>query len=257
VGVDSQIKTQDFDGRVDILPISDPNIFSMSQRVVMAQEQLKLAQAAPELHNLHEAYQRVYLALGVNNIEQILKVEPKPEPTDPAAENQTASAVAGGQGKLQAFPEQDHDSHIVVHMAYMKSQVAKMQPPVLLVLEKHIYDHLGMKAMVIHQQQMQQQPQQAQMPPEEHAKMIAQIQAQLISEYQKQLPPAPPDDPLVELKKQELALKQQEIVSDQQIDQQKLQLDQLRQQQSNAVAQERIDSTEDIARMRLNAQSRG
>ncbi len=257
VGVDSQIKTQDFDGRVDILPISDPNIFSMSQRVVLAQEQLKLAQAAPELHNLHEAYQRVYLALGVNNIEQILKVEPKPEPTDPAAENQTASAVAGGQGKLQAFPEQDHDSHIVVHMAYMKSQVAKMQPPVLLVLEKHIYDHLGMKAMVIHQQQMQQQPQQAQMPPEEHAKMIAQIQAQLISEYQKQLPPAPPDDPLVELKKQELALKQQEIVSDQQIDQQKLQLDQLRQQQSNAVAQERIDSTEDIARMRLNAQSRG
>ena len=118
VGVEGQIKLQDFDGRIDILPVSDPNIFSMSQRVVLAQEQLKLAQAAPDLHNLHEAYRRVYEALGVNNIEQILKPTPQPAPENPATENQKASEAAKGQGKLQAFGDQDHDSHIAVHLAY-------------------------------------------------------------------------------------------------------------------------------------------
>jgi len=250
VGMDGMIKMQDFDNRVDILPVSDPNIFSMSQRVVLAQEQLKLAQAAPELHNLYESYKRVYEALGVSNIEQILNPEPQPQPLDPSTENQEASKAAAGQGKMQAFPQQDHDAHIAVHSAYMNSKIAQMQPPLLMTLEKHIYEHLGMKAQVMHDQQMAQDPQAGQQPPEEHDKMIAQIQAQLIAEYQKTQPPAEEDDPLVRIKEQELQLRQQEMVADQQNDQQKLALDQQRAQQNFQLGRDRIDSTEDIAQMR-------
>ena len=250
VGMDGMIKMQDFDNRVDILPVSDPNIFSMSQRVVLAQEQLKLAQAAPELHNLYESYKRVYEALGVSNIEQILNPEPEPQPLDPSTENQEASKAAAGQGKMQAFPQQDHDAHIAVHSAYMNSKIAQMQPPLLMTLEKHIYEHLGMKAQVMHDQQMAQDPQAGQQPPEEHDKMIAQIQAQLIAEYQKTQPPAEEDDPLVRIKEQELQLRQQEMVADQQNDQQKLALDQQRAQQNFQLGRDRIDSTEDIAQMR-------
>ena len=260
VGVDGQIKTQDFDGRVDILPVSDPNIFSMSQRVVLAQEQLKLAQAAPELHNLYESYKRVYEALGVNNIEQILNPEPQPQPLDPSMENQEASKAAAGQGQMKAFPDQDHDAHIAVHSAYMNSKIAQMQAPLLMTLEKHIYEHLGLKAQVQHDQQMAQDPQAQQQPPEEHAKMIAQIQAQLITEYQQAQPPAEEDDPLVRIKEQELQLRQQEMAADQESDQQKLALDQQRAQQTFQLGQDRIDSTEDIAQMRariaLQKQSR-
>ena len=250
VGMDGMIKMQDFDNRVDILPVSDPNIFSMSQRVVLAQEQLKLAQAAPELHNLYESYKRVYEALGVSNIEQILNPEPEPQPMDPSTENQEASKAAAGQGKMQAFPQQDHDAHIAVHSAYMNSKIAQMQPPLLMTLEKHIYEHLGMKAQVMHDQQMAQDPQAGQQPPEEHDKMIAQIQAQLIAEYQKTQPPAQEEDPLVRIKEQELQLRQQEMVADQQNDQQKLALDQQRAQQNFQLGRDRIDSTEDIAQMR-------
>ena len=250
VGMDGMVKMQDFDNRVDILPVSDPNIFSMSQRVVLAQEQLKLAQAAPELHNLYESYKRVYEALGVSNIEQILNPEPEPQPLDPSTENQEASKAAGGQGKMQAFPEQDHDSHIAVHSAYMNSKIAQLQPPLLMTLEKHIYEHLGMKAQVMHDQQMAQNPQAQQQQPQEHAKMIAQMQAQLIAEYQKTQPPAQEEDPLVRIKEQELQLRQQEMVADQQSDQQKLALDQQRAQQNFQLGRDRIDSTEDIAQMR-------
>mgnify|MGYP003643535813 FL=1 len=260
VGIDGQIKAQDFDSRVDILPVSDPNIFSMSQRVVLAQEQLKLAQAAPELHNLYESYKRVYEALGVNNIEQILNPEPQPQPLDPSMENQEASKAAAGQGQMKAFPDQDHDAHIAVHSAYMNSKIAQMQAPLLMTLEKHIYEHLGLKAQVQHDQQMAQDPQAQQQPPEEHAKMIAQIQAQLITEYQQAQPPAEEDDPLVRIKEQELQLRQQEMAADQESDQQKLALDQQRAQQTFQLGQDRIDSTEDIAQMRariaLQKQSR-
>ena len=220
----------------------------MSQRVVLAQEQLKLAQAAPELHNLYESYKRVYEALGVNNIEQILNPEPQPQPLDPSMENQEASKAAAGQGQMKAFPDQDHDAHIAVHSAYMNSKIAQMQAPLLMTLEKHIYEHLGLKAQV--HQQMAQDPQAQQQPPEEHAKMIAQIQAQLITEYQQAQPPAEEDDPLVRIKEQELQLRQQEMAADQESDQQKLALDQQRAQQTFQLGQDRIDSTEDIAQMR-------
>jgi len=70
-GAESFIKQQDFDDRVDVIPVSDPNIFSLSQRIAIAQTQLQLAQSNPQLHNLFEAYRRMYQALGIQNIEAI------------------------------------------------------------------------------------------------------------------------------------------------------------------------------------------
>lgn len=250
VGDDQQIKTTDFDNRVDVLPVSDPNIFSMSQRVMLAQEQLKLANSNPVMHNMYEAYKRVYAALGVNNIDQILKPETQPVPEDPATENQKASQVAAGQGELKVFKEQDHDAHIAVHQAYMQSRVAQMQPAVLLTLEKHIFEHIGFKAQIIHDQQMAQNPQAQQQPLEEHDKMIAQIQAKLMTEYMQANPPQTEQDPLVEIKRQELQMRQMDAQADNEIDKQKLQLDQQRLNETSNLARERIQSTEDIAAMR-------
>jgi len=248
VNQDKQIKKQDFDDRIDVLPVSDPNMFSMSQRVVLAQEQLKLAQAAPDLHNLYETYKRVYEALGVNNIDQILKPQKPSEPHDPATENQEASEAAMGQLKLQAFAEQDHDAHIAVHAAYMKSLVAQMQPPVLMTLEKHIYEHIGLKAQVMASQQMS--PEQAKQNPEAMSNLIAQTQAQLIQQYLEANPPASQDDPLVEIKKQEIALKAKDQAEDQAHQQAELQFDRTRLAEQSQVQRERIQSSEDMAMLR-------
>jgi len=247
VGVDAQVKTTDFDARIDIIPVSDPNIFSMSQRVVLAQEQLKLASAAPDLHNLYESYRRVYEALGVKNVDQILKPRMVPAPRDPAQENQDASVAAAGQTKLQAYPTQNHDAHIAVHLAYMQSKVAKMQPAVLLTLEKHIFEHIGLKAQVLAAQQLQPQEQQN---PDLVASKVAEIQSQLMLDYLQKNPPQPDQEPLVALKQQELALRAQEQQTDAFNEQQKLKQEQMKTQQQGSIARERIQSTEDIANMR-------
>ena len=251
VGAEKEVKAQDFDERIDILPVSDPNIYSMSQRVVLAQEQLQLAQADPPMHNMYEAYRRVYSALGVQNVDEILKPQPIPEPISPAQENQDASSVARGQGELKAFPEQDHQAHIKVHMAYMQSGIAQQQIEVLLTLEKHIYEHLGMQAESMAQQQAQQMGIQDE---DQMAALVAQVQAQLIEEYQAGLPQngAEDDDPLVALKERELDLKEQDQQADQLYDNQRLQFEEEKNARNMEIQNRRISSQEDIAVMRNN-----
>ena len=251
VDAEREIKSQDFDERIDILPVSDPNIFSMSQRVVLAQEQLQLAQSDPAMHNMYEAYRRVYSALGVQNVDEILKPQPIPEPINPAQENQDASNAARGQGELKAFPEQDHAAHIKVHMAYMQSGVAQQQVEVLLTLEKHIYEHLGLQAEIMAQQQAQQMGIQTE---EQLAALVAQIQAQLIEDYQSSLPQQDPasDDPLIALKERELDLKEQDQKADQLYDAQRLQFEEEKNARNMEIQNRRISSQEDIAVMRNN-----
>ena len=125
-----EIKQLDFDNRVDILPVADPNIMSMAQRVTLAQSQLQIAQSNPQLHNIHEAYRRVYEALGTKQIEALLKPPPKqPEPLDPAKENARALQMK----LLTAFEFQDHDAHIAAHMAFTVSYTHLTLPTILLV----------------------------------------------------------------------------------------------------------------------------
>ena len=121
------IKAMDFDNRVDVLPVSDPNTFSMSQRVMMAQELLRTVQSNPEIHGptgIYEAYRRMYSSMGVQNIEQLLPPPPQPQPVDPANEN--ASLIAGMPA--QAFAGQDHDAHINSHMSLYGTITAQSNP---------------------------------------------------------------------------------------------------------------------------------
>ena len=120
-------KAKDFDARIDIVPIANPNIFSMAQRISLAQEQLKLASSKPEMHNLYEAYRRVYISLGVDNIEQLLPPPPEAQPMNAIIENGKAMSALGGQMQLKAFPEQNHDAHISTHLSYMGSLPIKKQ----------------------------------------------------------------------------------------------------------------------------------
>tara|TARA_R110000851_G_scaffold302_2_gene1048 strand:+ start:985 stop:3537 length:2553 start_codon:yes stop_codon:yes gene_type:complete len=142
-GAPSQVKSEDFDDRIDVLPVSDPNIFSMAQRVTLAQTQLQLAQAAPEMHNLHAAYRRMYQALEVQNIDEILPPPPPPPPPqDPAVEN---GAILSGKSPTP-FPQQDHDAHIQSHLALLELSVLQNAPPVLAMLFAHVLQHVSMKA---------------------------------------------------------------------------------------------------------------
>ena len=218
---------------------------------MLAQEQLQLAQSDPAMHNMYEAYRRVYTALGIQNVDEILKPQPIPEPIDPAQENQDASAVARGQGELTAFPEQDHAAHIKVHQTYMQSGIAQQQVEVLLTLEKHIYEHLGMQAEILADQKAQQMGIQNE---EQLAALVAQEQAALIQEYQSTLPQQDPasDDPLIALKERELDLKEQDQKADQLYDNERLQFEEEKNARNMEIQNRRISSQEDIAVMRNN-----
>ena len=208
-----EIKASDFDNRIDILPVADPNIMSMAQRVTLAQTQLQIASSNPQMHNLHEAYRRVYEALGTKQIEAILKPPPKqPEPLDPAKENARALQMK----LLVAFEFQDHDAHIAAHMAFMASRMVQINPQVYALMQSHISDHISfkakaeVKAMMMQDQQMmvmsQQDPENFKiMFDAEVAKVAARITSELVqTEMQSS---AAKQDPLVRIKQQEVDLR--------------------------------------------------
>ena len=140
VGGQRNIKVQDFDDRVDIIPVADPNIFSQTQRISMAQTELQLAQSNPQIHNLYEAYRNMYEAIGVRDIDKILPPPQQPMPMDPATEN-----ILALSGKpFQAFKGQDHRAHITVHLNFMATNLARNNPVVLGALEKNIFEHISL-----------------------------------------------------------------------------------------------------------------
>jgi len=247
------MKQADFDGRIDIIPVANPNIFSMSQRVSLAQEQLKLATAKPDIHNVYEAYRRMYNALNVDNVEQILPPPAQPMPMNPVQENGIAQMALVGRQQLKAFPDQNHDAHISAHLNYMTSNVVRGNPAMMQVLQTHIFEHIGMKAQMMVQQEMQMQEGQAQIDPALLASRVAEVEAELQNAYLQQENKVLGElgkDPLVDLKTQELALRQQEQEQDAQQDQAENMLDQMRIDQQAQLARERIASTEEIANMR-------
>jgi len=212
-----QIKAADFDNRVDILPVADPNIMSMAQRVTLAQTQLQIAQSNPQMHNLHEAYRRVYEALGTKQIEAILKPPPKqPEPQDPAKENARALQMK----LLTAFEFQDHDAHLAAHMAFMQSRMVQINPQVYALLQSHISDHVSFKAKAEVKQMLMENPEMAAMAQQdpqqfeimyeaEVAKVAARITQELVqSEMQAN---AGKQDPLVKIKQQEVDLRAMDL----------------------------------------------
>ena len=207
---DRFVKLKDFDDRVDVIPVADPNIFSMSQRVTLANENLKIAASNPQMHNLREAYRRVYEALGTKHIDALLKPEVQPQPEDPATENAKALQMQ----MLKAFPEQDHESHMAAHRAFMASRMVQINPMVYALLQGHISDHIALQAhgevgnLVQESPEMQQQ---AQMDPKGFKIMFDSMVAKRIAEITTALAQeeagGQKEDPLVALKQRELDLR--------------------------------------------------
>ena len=142
VGGQRMIKQQDFDDRVDIVPVADPNIFSQTQRISLAQTELQLATSNPQIHNLYQAYRNMYEALGVKDIDLLLIKPQPPQPMDPALEN--IMALAGKP--FQAFPGQDHRAHITSHLNFMATNIARNNPMVTAAMEKNIMEHISLMA---------------------------------------------------------------------------------------------------------------
>ena len=271
-GGNRQIKVLDFDERVDVIPVSDPNIFSMTQRISLAQTQLQLAQSNPEIHNIYEAYRRMYMALGVDGIDTILPAPQEPRPTDPGQEN---SLSLRGQ-TLRVFPGQDHTAHINAHRAFMSSFLVKNNPQVLIILQSHVSEHISqaareeieMKNAPIIQEQAEKFG--GQIPPElaqqfqiqnekEIAALIAQKTEEMVAEEQEYLE-SNQTDPLLDLKKRDLDIQEAEINRRALNDQERLDLEKQKVNQTENLAKDKIDSQEAIAQLRANvnmAKNRG
>ena len=264
-----QLMATDFDDRIDILPVSDPNIFSMSQRVMMAQEMLNMVQSNPQIHGpmgIYNAYRRMYEAMGIQQVDQILPAPPQPQPVSSAMEN---AGFLQGQ-PAQAFPDQDHDSHIAAHLQLYNTFVVQNVPPgqqqVLALIQSHIYQHVDFKAretamqdpeVTNMQQQLQVVQQQAMTDPmmQQQAQQmqqqmmlvvedkVAQITTQILQELAPQFAMPNQEDPLVGLRKEELDIKAADVDRKASEGQQRIDLE-----------RRRIDNQEDIGDERLAAQ---
>ena len=213
-GCNRFVKLTDFSQEVDVLPVADPDVFSLSQRFTMAQAQLQIASSNPAMHDMREAYYRVYEALGTKQINSLLKPSTKPKPTDPAIEN--SNAMKGMP--IQAFADQDHDAHIGAHIAFMNTRMVQVNPAVYGALQAHIMEHISFKAraqVMIEIKtnrpdlvELEQRNSQAYLAETEN--MIAEQIAGLTAEYLQQ-EGGQQQDPLVALKQKELDLRAMDI----------------------------------------------
>ena len=272
VGGEKQIKQTDFDAKVDILPVADPNIFSSTQRVAIAQTELQLAQSNPQMHNLYEAYRDMYEALGVKNIDQVLPPPPPPAPKNPALEH--IDALAGKP--FQAFTGQDHQAHIAAHVAFMSTNMAKNNPQIMASLEKNIFEHIALMAdeqvqmemqeqivkMQELQQLMQMNPQAGQNPEVKgemdrlqidlearKATLIAEMMADFLAE-EKKISGDFGNDPIAKLRARELDLKAQDNMRKQKEDEARINLDKSKILMNRDIQDEKMQQNEELALLR-------
>jgi hypothetical protein len=266
VGGQRQIKVTDFDEKIDILPVADPNIFSQSQRISLAQTQLQLAQSNPQIHDIYQAYRSMYEAIGIKNIDLILPSPKQPMPMDPSLEHITAMS---GQ-PYQAFPGQDHKSHIEAHLNFMQLNMVKNNPATVMSIQKNILEHISIMAQEQVQiefiQELQQLPmlqQQAQMNPQA-AQQIQSItiqiesrKAQLVAEMTKDYADEEnkligqfDSDPLLKLKSREVDLKAMENEQKRKEAEERLNLDKMKAMMNQTNEENKLEQTEDLAKLR-------
>ncbi len=272
VGGEKQVKQTDFDAKVDILPVADPNIFSSTQRVAIAQTELQLAQSNPQMHNLYEAYRDMYEALGVKNIDQVLPPPPPPAPKNPALEH--IDALAGKP--YQAFTGQDHQAHIAAHVAFMSTNMAKNNPQIMASLEKNIFEHIALMADEQVQMEMQEQirkiqelqqlmqmnPQMAQSPEVKGEMVRLQIDiearkaillAEMLSDFlaeEKKISGDFGNDPIAKLRARELDLKAQDNMRKMKEDEARINLDKSKILMNRDIQDEKMQQNEELALLR-------
>ena len=257
-GVEPTVLAQDFDDRIDVIPVSNPNIFSQAQRIALAQSQLQLAMQAPQLHNTHEAFRRMYDALGVADVDAILKGPPEqePQPKDPGQEH--IDALDNIQ--LRAFEGQDHDAHIMAHLMFMASGIVQSSPVIALALQKHILEHIRLKAreqatsQVLQQTGMQEVTEDQMLQVE---RLVAQLIAQdmqAVRQMSQQIAGGgQAGDPLIGLKQEELNIKAQAAQADIAEGQRKLDLQQATLQERARQFDQRLASQEATTDKKIQA----
>ena len=266
VGGAKEIKQADFDDRVDIIPVADPNIFSMSQRITLAQTELQLATSNPQLHNLYAVYRDMYTAIGVKNVDQILPPPAPPMPKDPSLEHIDA---LGGK-PFQAFPGQDHRAHITAHLNFMSTNMVRNNPMVMAAIQKNILEHISIMAqeqvqlefneqfqqMMMMQQQAQTNPQVAQQIQQitqqieaRKAILIAEMTEEFMNE-EKKITSQFDSDPLLKLKSREVDLRAMENERKKEEMEKKIELERAKLVQSKELAEDKMDQNEDLAELR-------
>jgi hypothetical protein len=268
VGGQRNIKVTDFDERVDILPIADPNIFSMSQRLTLAQTGLQLAMSNPQMHNLYMAFRKMYEALGIKDIDRILPPPPPNAPKDPSLEHIDA---LGGK-PFQAFPGQDHRAHVTAHLNFMSTNMVRNNPMVMASLQKNILEHISLMAAEQVQLEFREQIQQMQLLSQQAAQnpqaqqLLQQIQqtvearkAVLIAEMtedfmkeEKKITSQFDHDPLLKLKSREVDLRAMENERKQQEMQKKQDIERAKLVQNRDINEEKIQQNEELAELRAD-----
>jgi len=253
-GGNQAVMASDFDDRVDIVPVSNPNTFSQAQRIALAQTKMQLASAAPELHNMHEVYRDMYEAIGVSDIDRLMKKVPdeEPRPVDPASENINSMDMV----PLVAFQGQNHQAHIMAHLVFASSPMIGGMPPIAMSMQKHVMEHVKLQAQ---EQAMAQMQQAGPMPVEQQEMQMQALVAQGVAQGMQQLKQLSAQvsgqgpDPLIKLKEQELQIKAQAEQADAQNDQAKLQLDAQNQQMRGEQFDKRLASQEAQTAARINS----
>ena len=266
VGGRREIKQMDFDDRVDILPVADPNIFSQSQRISMAQTELQLATSQPQLHNLYQSYRKMYEALGVKNIDQILPPPAPVQPMDPSLEHINAM----GAKPFQAFRGQDHTAHITAHLTFMSTNMVRNNPQIMASIQKNILEHISLMAqeqvelefeeplqqMQMLQVQAQQDPQakqQLQQLSEQIEARKAVLVAELTADFakeEKEITSQYDNDPLLKLKSREVDLRAMENERKKDADESKADLDRAKLVQAREIFDDKLEQNQDLAELR-------
>ena len=278
-GAKREIKVQDFDDRIDILPVADPNIFSQTQRISMAQTQLQLAQSNPKMHNLYQAYRSMYDAIGVKNVNAILPPPTPPQPMDPSLEH--ILAISGKP--FQAYPGQDHKAHIDAHLSFMSISMVQNNPMAMMSLQKNILEHISLMAqeqiqleyveelkelqmiqqqmapMMQNPQAMQQNPQAMQM--QQRVKQLTSMMearkailiAEMTADYAKEEDKISSEvggDPLLKLKSRELDIKAKADQDRTTNNESRLDLDTMRAMMNDQQHDEKLEQNEELAGLR-------
>ena len=266
VGGARNIKQADFDNRVDVIPVADPNIFSMSQRITLAQTQLQIATSNPQLHNMYQIYRNMYNAIGVKDVDAVLPPPAPTAPMDPSLEHINA---LGGK-PFQAFPGQDHRAHITAHLNFMSTNIVRNNPAVMAAIQKNILEHISLMAQEQVQlefreqmQQMMLMQQQAAMNPQLQAQLQAmtnQVEArkailiaEMTEEYmkeEKQITSQFDNDPLLKLKSREVDLRAMENERKKNADEANQDLQRSKLMQAQEIAEDKLDQNEDLAKLR-------
>ena len=272
VGAQRNVKVADFDDKVDIVPVADPNIFSQSQRISMAQTELQLAQANPQMHNMYEAFYAMYSAIGVKEIDKILPPPPQPTPLDPAVEN----IMALSQKPFQAFKGQNHQAHITSHLNFISTNLARNNPMILGALEKNCFEHISMMAQeqievefreeiqqMQQMQQMSQQNPQMQQNPQFQQQMMqismklearkATLIAEMMQEFKEEenkIMGQFGNDPIAKLKARELDLRAMDDSAKREQAEQKINMEKSKQLMGQEQFDDKLEQNEDLAELR-------